>query len=141
MFGRPVRTAALAALLGLGAAGPVLADGPPPDDLAPGGPPPPAERGRYGLCYPTVVPGDPAQPGVKRGCWATHFNFGCGSFHSDMVFIFGSCRAFYGEACRKGPPPLYPPGTGPAAGYDPGPGYGTVPGYGAAPPPRCNNCW
>jgi hypothetical protein len=39
------------------------------------------------------------------GCWAHHNMFGCGSFHSEMTFIFGSCRAFYGQQCLKEPPP------------------------------------
>jgi hypothetical protein len=39
------------------------------------------------------------------GCWAHHNMFGCGSFHSECTFIFGSCRAFYGQQCLKQPPP------------------------------------
>ena len=35
----------------------------------------------------------------SKGCYATHFGMGCGSFKSEMVFLFGSCRAFYGETC------------------------------------------
>jgi hypothetical protein len=44
-------------------------------------------------------------------CWAHHDEFGCSSFHADMRFIFGSCRAFFGETCPPGPPPVpVPPG-------------------------------
>jgi hypothetical protein len=39
------------------------------------------------------------------GCWATHDDLGCGSLKAECVFIFGSCRAFYGQPCWKGPPP------------------------------------
>jgi hypothetical protein len=39
------------------------------------------------------------------GCWAHHNMFGCGSFHSECTFMFGSCRAFYGQQCLKQPPP------------------------------------
>jgi hypothetical protein len=38
------------------------------------------------------------------GCW-THPNmFGCGSLRGDLLFTFGSCRAFFGQQCLKGPP-------------------------------------
>jgi hypothetical protein len=75
----------------------------------------------YRLTTKVVVPTDPLNPQPKKrfGCWATHFGDGCGSFRSDMVFIFGSCRSFYGEGCRKDPPSIYQPGYGPA-GYVPG---------------------
>jgi hypothetical protein len=39
------------------------------------------------------------------GCWAHHNMFGCGSLKSECTFIFGSCRAFYGQLCLKEPPP------------------------------------
>jgi hypothetical protein len=41
----------------------------------------------------------------KWGCWTTHNTLGCGNLQSECVFIFGSCRAFYGEPCLPGPPP------------------------------------
>lgn len=47
-------------------------------------------------------------------CWTTHNQFGCSSLHSEGTFIFGSCRAFFGQPCLKGPPP--PDGTAPACG-------------------------
>jgi hypothetical protein len=61
---------------------------------------------------PTPAAANPEPPRKRFGCWATHFGFGCGTFRSDMTFIFGSCRTFYGETCMKGPPPPYPPGSG-----------------------------
>jgi hypothetical protein len=38
---------------------------------------------------------------------------GCGSFHSDCTFVFGSCRAFWNQRCLSGPPALPVP-----LGYD-----------------------
>jgi hypothetical protein len=38
-------------------------------------------------------------------CWSTHNSVGCGNLHSDLTFIFGSCRQFFGEACVQPPPP------------------------------------
>lgn len=38
------------------------------------------------------------------GCWAHPHTHGCGSFHSEMRFIFGSCRSFFGETCEQRPP-------------------------------------
>jgi hypothetical protein len=37
-------------------------------------------------------------------CWSHHNNLECGSFKSECTFIFGSCRAFFGERCNPGPP-------------------------------------
>jgi hypothetical protein len=54
-------------------------------------------------------------------CWS-HLNYvGCGNCKSECTFIFGSCHAFYGEPCRKGPPPFaVPPGYGyPPQGANP----------------------
>ncbi len=42
---------------------------------------------------------------IPTGCWASHNGYSCGSFQSESVFIFGSCRAFFGEPCLNGPPP------------------------------------
>jgi len=46
---------------------------------------------------------------VKSPCYCvTHHNVpGCGSLKSELVFIFGGCREFFGEPCFKGPNP-YP---------------------------------
>jgi hypothetical protein len=38
-------------------------------------------------------------------CWAHHNTLGCSSLCSELTFVFGSCREFYGEPCFKGPPP------------------------------------
>jgi hypothetical protein len=38
-------------------------------------------------------------------CCFTHHNTpGCGSFWSDFMFEFGSCRSFFGEPCFAKPP-------------------------------------
>lgn len=42
------------------------------------------------------------------GCWASHNCPTCGSLKSECIFLFGSCRQFFGEPCLKGPPPLPP---------------------------------
>ncbi|HXG08884.1 MAG TPA: hypothetical protein VNK04_03775, partial [Gemmataceae bacterium] len=55
------------------------------------------------------------------GCWAHHNLPRCGNLKAECTFIFGSCRAFYGEPCLKGRPLLPPvpvsslrvPGFGP----------------------------
>jgi hypothetical protein len=44
------------------------------------------------------------------GCWATHNTVGCTSLRAELTFIFGSCRAFFGEPCFQGPPPPPYPG-------------------------------
>jgi len=44
----------------------------------------------------------------RPGCWSHHNYFGCGSLKSECTFIFGSCRAFFGEPCLQGPPPAFP---------------------------------
>jgi hypothetical protein len=36
-------------------------------------------------------------------CWSHHDNLDCGSLKSELTFIFGSCRAFYGERCAPRP--------------------------------------
>ena len=43
---------------------------------------------------------------LPAGCWASHNGFGCGNLRSDATFVFGSCRAYFGQACLKGPPPV-----------------------------------
>jgi hypothetical protein len=37
------------------------------------------------------------------GCYSTHDSPGCGSLHSELTFIFGSCRSFFGEPCQPYP--------------------------------------
>lgn len=42
-------------------------------------------------------------------CWTSHLEPGCGNFRSEFIFLFGSCRAFWGESCQGRPCPLeYP---------------------------------
>lgn len=38
----------------------------------------------------------------KIKCFAEFNCPGCGNFRTDAIFIFGSCRAFFGEACVPG---------------------------------------
>jgi hypothetical protein len=47
-------------------------------------------------------------------CWSHHNRLGCGSANSDLTFIFGSCRTFFGEPCLPGPPPPLPGMPAPA---------------------------
>jgi hypothetical protein len=44
-------------------------------------------------------------PVKSHECY-THHNsdFKCGSWRSETTFIFGSCRAFFGDPCFDGPP-------------------------------------
>jgi hypothetical protein len=68
-------------------------------------------------------------------CYGHHNDYACGSIHADLVFLFGSCRQFYGERCLKNPP------ASPVLGFDP---YNLTfnppgsPGY--VPPPPPSNC-
>jgi len=108
-----LRRAALAAALGLGvwaglarAAGPKIPNG--MTELPPGVP---EQKPRW------------VQRHLKTHCWASFNGYSCSSLHSELAFIFGSCRAFYGEPCLAGPPPsALPPWAtpvGPVAGpYD-----------------------
>ncbi len=69
-----------------------------------------------------------------EGCYAHHNDLGCGSFATDCVFIFGSCRAFYGQPCnnRPGPTPwelLYGPHMATAPGVLPPGTYMSSPAY------------
>jgi hypothetical protein len=53
-------------------------------------------------------------------CYGNFNDYSCGSFHSEFLFLFGSCRQFYGEKCLKEPPPYPLPGFDPvAAGIEP----------------------
>jgi hypothetical protein len=42
------------------------------------------------------------------GCWASLGSPGCGSLKSECIFLFGSCRQFFGQPCLKEPPPALP---------------------------------
>jgi hypothetical protein len=46
------------------------------------------------------------------GCFTTHNVPGCGSLHSELTFIFGSCRQFFGEPCFARPLPYPAPAYG-----------------------------
>jgi hypothetical protein len=98
-----LRRAVLAAALGLGvwaglarAAGPKVPAG--MTELPPGVPPqPPGWLQRH----------------CGLNCWASFNGYGCSSLHSELAFIFGSCRTFFSEPCLKGPPPSpLPPWAG-----------------------------
>ena len=59
--------------------------------------------------------------GRPLGCWASFNGYGCSSLHSELAFVFGSCRTFYAEPCLKGAPPsALPPWSGIESGYYPG---------------------
>src|SRR5262249_33718045 len=34
-------------------------------------------------------------------CGSDPYNVGCGSLKSEWIFLFGSCRTFYGEPCYR----------------------------------------
>jgi hypothetical protein len=36
-------------------------------------------------------------------CWSHHNCYSCGNIWSEGRYIFGSCKAFYGEPCMRGP--------------------------------------
>ena len=57
-----------------------------------------------------------AQPGfcmrclnsIGLGCAANHDSPGCGSCYSHYIFVFGSCRQFFGEPCFPWGPDTLP---------------------------------
>jgi hypothetical protein len=70
------------------------------------------------------------------GCYGHHNDYSCGSLHSELTFLFGSCRQFYGERCLKEPP------LSPVAGYDPATMTFTPPGApGPVYAPNLNPQW
>jgi hypothetical protein len=72
------------------------------------------------------------------GCWSHHNCYCCGSFYSEWVFVFGSCKEFFGEPCLKAPPPmLLPPGYPSDGGAGGAGGTGGAPGIGT---PTCASC-
>jgi hypothetical protein len=74
--------------------------------------------------YPYAPPLGPLPPAPPRRfygllpgkCWTTHNNVGCGSCWAELVYVFGGCRAWYGEPCFAGPRSPYGPGPGAEAG-------------------------
>ncbi len=79
----------------------------------------PAQAPCCGGAESSMPPG-PDQPGPYKsplrqwlnhcgvGCWTSHNSPGCGSLHSTLTFVFGSCRSFFGEPCLAPPPPGAP---------------------------------
>jgi hypothetical protein len=59
---------------------------------------------------------EPAQPGfcmrclnsIGLGCAASHDTVGCGSCYAQYIFVFGSCRQFFGEPCIPWGPDTLP---------------------------------
>jgi hypothetical protein len=85
-------------------------------ELPPGLPPVDSSPSKYPLY-------DWARYHRPLGCWASFNGYGCSSLHSELAFVFGSCRTFFGEPCLKGAPPspLPPAGGPPPVGpYAPG---------------------
>lgn len=131
----------MALAIGLGVmAGVSRADGPPPPITVPSTGPALEQPMPFGdpmVAGDMVPPGGPGGPeGPKKHrsfrecmhdyftanipilCWSHHNSVGCGNFKSEFVFIFGSCRSFYGEPCLQKPvPPTVPPGSWPGYGY------------------------
>jgi len=158
MTRRWVFWAALAALVGWGlAAGRARAEGPehspePWSVIEHGAgsplPPPPAPTPNPAFTHKGPVR-DYVHDCMHRvgvGCWSHHNMYTCSSFHSEFIFVFGSCRQFFGEPCLPGPPePPMPPGYGPPPSYLPQPGYPAPPasgrlnspGYGKGGCPSC----
>ncbi len=79
-----------------------------------------------------------AQDGPKHkpiGCYANFNDYSCSNLHTELLWVFGSCRQFYGERCLKGPPPSPVPGFDPLTlTYTP---PGTVPPTIVQPPCNC----
>ena len=109
----------------------------PPSGYAPQpdvAPLPPILPGRQTFTQAYIVPPNPGprQPlhdcmrALNACCWSHLDYVGCGNCKSECTFIFGSCHAFYGEPCRKGPPPFPVP---PGYGYPPPGGNPWLDGY------------
>ena len=45
-------------------------------------------------------------------CWSHHDSPGCGSLKAEYIYIFGSCRDWYGEPCMPRPEQYPPAPTG-----------------------------
>ncbi len=74
---------------------------------------------------------------LPLGCYGHHNHYSCSNLRAELVFLFGSCRQFYGEKCLKEPPVSPVPGFDPRTlTYTPGATAGTA-GSGGAAPCRC----
>jgi hypothetical protein len=81
-------------------------------------------KGLFGRLRPSAVK-EHWQNKRPLGCYGNFNHYSCGSFHSEVAFLFGSCRTFFGERCLKGPPPSPVPGFDPVAlGLEPAPRRG-----------------
>jgi hypothetical protein len=79
---------------------------------------PPYMTGPYGVPYIPIPPeAPPARAGhwwqKPCGCFAAFNNVGCGNCRTHAIFIWGSCRQFFGQPCIKQVPAVpLPPGYG-----------------------------
>ena len=103
-------------------------------------------RGGVSLLRPRTY-GQAVRSHLPLGCYGHHNDYACSSVHSELIFLFGSCRQFFGERCLKAPPGSPVPGfdshnpekyyLGEGPGYSYGKhGYGKH-GYGR---PGCIRC-
>ena len=117
----------------VGAASAQEGAGPPPGDPIAPVPPPVLPDGKWFPYAPielaAVSPPPPPQPienwlrKCNIHCWSCLHCPGCGNGKTECTFIFGSCHAFYGQACLS--PPVSPV---PVGAYGPAPGsYGPAP--------------
>jgi hypothetical protein len=123
----PVRMPAAEVVVEPGAVSPAdgagVAPAPGPAGVLPPPPAPSAWVTPDHLDYPYAPPLGPLPPAPPRRlygllpprCWTTHNNPGCGSCWAELVYVFGSCRAWYGEPCFPGPQ-RSADGTGAGAG-------------------------
>jgi hypothetical protein len=86
---------------------------------APHGPTNVGPRQNTPTAYPPIEVYKPNRPFLNMfcshgvGCWSHHDRPTCSSLRSELAFIFGSCRTFFGEPCMQGPPTIPVPTKGP----------------------------
>jgi hypothetical protein len=69
-----------------------------PSDIPP--PPAPPYPARYHLLPACLrIPLGPCLNNCGMGCYADRDTPGCGSCRQEFLFVFGSCRYFFGERC------------------------------------------
>ena len=69
------------------------------------------------------------------GCYSNFNDYSCTNLRTELLWVFGSCRQFFGERCLKGPPPSPVPGFNPQTlTYSP---PGTYPPTVVQPPCKC----